>query len=90
MHYLLFYLHMSKFAVQAVLTAVAEQPELKAKLLDPATIDAAVAEMLTLTPEEKAQITQILQNEDATAPVVENVDPRVTPGPGTGGGRALM
>lgn len=81
---------MSKHAIQAVLAAVVENPELKARILNPETMPAAVAEVLALTAEEEQEVMGILNSQDAAAAVAEPIESRETPGPGVGGGGRFM
>lgn len=76
---------MSQHALQALLAAAAQDSELKTKLTSPETFEAAVAEVLSISSEEEAQLKQTLGNEDTMTPTEETIDQRQTPGPGTGG-----
>lgn len=69
---------MSKYAKQAVLAAASDDTGVKARLQDESTFEDAIASILKLEEEEKAELRSALANEGGDA-VVEDVDDRETP-----------
>ena len=76
---------MSAQAMQAVLSAAAENATLKAQLGDPSTFDDTVSQILSLTDSEKQTVMDTLGNEDTSAPQSEDAEERNNPGPGSTG-----
>ncbi len=77
---------MSLYAKQAVITAAAADESIKAKLIDPATAEQTVAEILALTETEKQEVMTLIQKEDTATPTDTPVDQLNNPsGPGVGG-----
>lgn len=78
---------MSQHAVQAVLAAAAQDPNVKKQLLDAKAQKSAMVDVLSLSQAEVDQILGILSNPDQAAVAETPVDERNVPGPGVGGGR---
>lgn len=75
---------MSQYAKQAIAQAAAADAELKSRLQDEASFEAAVAEVLALTDAEKQEVMEMMSAEDMDAPAMEEAEERNNPGPGVG------